>query len=235
MITQVKERGLVLPSIGVKVEKQMYPPSADSVLYLPGYPPLGATIRDFSGQGNHGTITGATWTRLPSGLWVLDFDGNDDYVGCGAVTTLGERTFEFWLKTPHTVANGGFLGFASFGGIGFGSVGATPLLFLSGSNYQYFVDVSALYYNNNWHFWQLYIAGSGQNEIDNCSLTIDGNTIGKGEKLKTAAPDAWTTFVIGSMLYGKIDGVFALERVYTRDQRAMASSIYNRERHLFGR
>lgn len=55
-------------------------------LYLPGLPGTGATIYDFSGEGNHGTIDGATWTRLPSGLWYLDCDGLDDYIGLGTDT-----------------------------------------------------------------------------------------------------------------------------------------------------
>lgn len=54
------------------------PPPADSVLYFPGYPYAGSVIKDFSGQGNDGTIYGATWKRLPSGLLVLSYDGSDD-------------------------------------------------------------------------------------------------------------------------------------------------------------
>lgn len=37
---------------------------------------------------NNGTIAGAVWTRLPSGLWVLDFDGTDDYVSCANAASL---------------------------------------------------------------------------------------------------------------------------------------------------
>ena len=59
-----------------------------SVLYLPGHPGTGASIFDFSGQGNTGTIYGATWTRLPSGLWCLSFDGVDDYVSITEVSGL---------------------------------------------------------------------------------------------------------------------------------------------------
>jgi len=51
------------------------------VLWFPGQDDeQSATIRDRSGQGNNGTIVGATWVRLPSGLWCLSFDGADDYV-----------------------------------------------------------------------------------------------------------------------------------------------------------
>ena len=61
------------------------PPELGSVLYLTGLPCGGSKIYDRSPYGNHGTITGATWKRLPSGLWYLDLDALDDYVDCGVV------------------------------------------------------------------------------------------------------------------------------------------------------
>jgi len=42
----------------------------------------GSTLTDTSGNGNDGTINGATWYTLPSGYKVLSFDGND-YVEIG--------------------------------------------------------------------------------------------------------------------------------------------------------
>lgn len=52
----------------------------DCVLYLPGFPGAGAKIYDFSGKGNDGTITGATWSRTTQGQRNLSFDGGDDIV-----------------------------------------------------------------------------------------------------------------------------------------------------------
>ncbi len=82
------------------------PPPADCVLYLPGYPAQGSTIQDFSGQGNNGTITGATWKRLPSGLWYLDFDGNDDYITLGSASVLNFTSGDFsilaWINIDST-------------------------------------------------------------------------------------------------------------------------------------
>jgi len=83
-----------------------YVPKAgdDCVLWFPGQDDeQSSTIRDRSGQGNNGTITGATWTRLPRGLWVLSFDGTDDNVDCGNDTSLqitNNLSFECWFKTP---------------------------------------------------------------------------------------------------------------------------------------
>ena len=64
------------------------PPELGGVLYLPGPSGGGSKIYDRSPYGNAGTITGATWTRLSGGLWVLSFDGTDDWVDCGADGSL---------------------------------------------------------------------------------------------------------------------------------------------------
>ena len=64
------------------------PPTLGSVLYLPGLPGGGNKIYDRSPYGNIGTITGATWERLPTGLWTLLHDGVDDYTDCGNAASL---------------------------------------------------------------------------------------------------------------------------------------------------
>jgi len=53
----------------------------DSVLYMPGLDYANwytDTILDYSGNANNGAINGATTTKLPSGLYVLDFDNIDN-------------------------------------------------------------------------------------------------------------------------------------------------------------
>lgn len=84
----IKVSKFIHPNIQMPLGRkmQMYPPPAGSVLYLPGYPPLGATVIDQVGT-NDGTITGATWVRNAKGLWGLSFDG-DDYVDCGDADSL---------------------------------------------------------------------------------------------------------------------------------------------------
>lgn len=67
------------------------------------YPGSLSSIYDRAPYGNHGTIYGAVWTRLPSGLWVLDFDGSDDYVNCGAGASManifdGGGTVISWIN-----------------------------------------------------------------------------------------------------------------------------------------
>jgi hypothetical protein len=58
------------------------PPGAGCVLFLPGLPGGGGFTHDRTAHGNQGTITGAVWTRLESGIFCLTFDGVDDIVRC---------------------------------------------------------------------------------------------------------------------------------------------------------
>lgn len=83
-------------------------PALGTVLSLTGLPGGSNKIHDKSPYGNVGTITGATWKVLPSGLWYLSFDGVDDYVDCGSDTSLNPTqaiSIEFWLYLYTTVLN----------------------------------------------------------------------------------------------------------------------------------
>ncbi len=76
------------------------PPPLGTVLWYPGLPGAGSLIYDRSLYGNHGTITGATWTRNSKGLWGLNFDG-DDYVNIdGVIGDLAATGYmSCWMKT----------------------------------------------------------------------------------------------------------------------------------------
>jgi len=178
----------------------------------------GATVFDSSKQGNNATIFGAT----PS-AGIIDtaysFDGINDSIRGGIVTPLVLSTFEFYLNTAHAAPlNAGLIGFISpFHAVGFSLISNRPLLLLNGNNYQYFVDVRLLYLDSHWHCWHLYIAGAAQNDIDNCSLTIDGNPIAKsGLPVKTVAPDPWVNLNIGGTSYGNLAGIIDSFSLYTR-------------------
>jgi len=59
----------------------------------------GNILKDSSGNGNDGTIYGATWTTGISGK-ALSFDGVDDYVDLGNALNFGTSDFsvEAWIK-----------------------------------------------------------------------------------------------------------------------------------------
>lgn len=73
------------------------PPLYTSKLYLPGHPGVGSTITDFSGNGYDGSITGATWRKLPNGLPYLSFDGNDYVALPSALYQAFANTDDFTL------------------------------------------------------------------------------------------------------------------------------------------
>lgn len=64
---------------------------------------------------NHGTINGATWTQKSNGNYMLDFDGDNDFVDCGNATIYtfdydDSFTLEAWLyinllDQQHTLVN----------------------------------------------------------------------------------------------------------------------------------
>ncbi|MFA6307100.1 MAG: LamG domain-containing protein [Patescibacteria group bacterium] len=81
-------------------------PDASTVLWLPGQnDAYSSVIRDFSGNANHGTITGALWTRNSKGLWELSFDGTDDVVTVTSHASLqpANITVMAWVN-PTTLA-----------------------------------------------------------------------------------------------------------------------------------
>ena len=90
------------------------PPQLGCVLYLSGLPGGGNKIHDRSPYGNQGSITGATWKRLPSGLWCLSFDGNDGFVNFGDLDIFSFTdgagadlafSLEVWVNLTDATAN----------------------------------------------------------------------------------------------------------------------------------
>jgi len=53
----------------------------------------GTTANDSSGEGNNGTISGASWVKIPNGGYALNFDGVDDYV-----------SFDNIVSTPFSIS-----------------------------------------------------------------------------------------------------------------------------------
>ena len=96
------------------------PPRLGCVLYVPGLPGGASKTYDRTPYGDQGTIAGATWVRLPSGIWCLSFDGQDDYVSCGSVSALDMKSTNFtvllWINSINTGVNKGAFSLVSSGG-----------------------------------------------------------------------------------------------------------------------
>lgn len=75
-----------------------YIPQKNLVGFWPFFKRRG-TLLDYSGEGNDGTINGATWTWNPDkSKPVLSFDGSDDYVDLPNYPTLSSFTICYWAK-----------------------------------------------------------------------------------------------------------------------------------------
>lgn len=73
-----------------------------------GAMPSVVTLHDHSRMGNHGAMTDVTWSQLPSGLWVMSFNGTSSDVNCGNNPSLDLAitiSIEAWVLI-HTDING---------------------------------------------------------------------------------------------------------------------------------
>ena len=85
--------GLVPKSTGLVFDSAHQPGLAE---------PPAATLKDYSRWGNDGTFGGAgapDWVRLPSGLWVLEVNGDDDYITLDSIIYLpADFTYMAWVN-----------------------------------------------------------------------------------------------------------------------------------------
>jgi len=60
----------------------------------------GDALKDYSENGNDGTINGPTWTYKPSCAWTLSYDGTDDYVSIPTASNASSSGFTWlvWVK-----------------------------------------------------------------------------------------------------------------------------------------
>lgn len=71
-----------------------------------GAMPSVVTLHDFSRFHNDGAMTDVTWVQLPSGLWVMSFNGATSFVDFGNDPSfdfgLGDFALELWIRTTQT-------------------------------------------------------------------------------------------------------------------------------------
>lgn len=215
------------------------PPELGCVLYLPGPSGGGSKIHDRSPYGNTGTITGATWKRLPSGLWVLSFDGTDDYVTCGTspnllITGDAARTGEAWIKL-NTLGGAGGRNVLSYG------VGTTSNMVQFGIDSAGYL---ALYLYANDHVSSTIVSLGDWHHIvftlveTTTKLYLDGNLVSTKTDhttINTLADSV--TFKVGCRYdtNWKFDGLIALLSFHRGALSALEiQNHFQREKHLFG-
>jgi len=232
-----------------------FQPDSTCVLWLPGQDdPQSATIRDRSGKGNNGTITGATWVRLGNGLWSLDFDGNDDKITVTDVATVqniwdGGGSFVGWINPDSDGQgdNGNIISkvrLATSGGWELRTTGEAAgkvkinffVYFSSGSGYwQCAATVASI---GVWsHVVVTYNSSATANEA---ILYVNGvaQSWSSGARSGTRVTDALTNLLIGDYEDGSrnYDGKQALQRLFKTKilTQPEITNSYNQERNLFG-
>lgn len=105
-IVEVRSTGIPSVEIGTQAVAGQNIVSSNLILHLDAsdlssYPQSGTTWTDLTGNGNNGTISGATWSSTNGGIF--DFDGSNDAVSIAhnsslSLTSAGQRTIQVWVK-----------------------------------------------------------------------------------------------------------------------------------------
>ena len=211
-------------------------PALEIPLSLRGLPGGGSKIYDRSQYGNHGTITGATWEKLPSGLWYLSFDGSDDIVTVANANCLnfGDSSFTLLLWVQEAEAYGDLIG--KLGGIqtghwGFTFVNFTTIRFCNGETVTPITTLTN--YENKWCHYGLVVNRAD----DNFYVYQQGEYVDKAAFTAQSFTNAAALTVGGCAfsLWGNLQGSVALCSLHKRVLSALEmKDNFNREKHLFG-
>lgn len=219
------------------LQKLLYKPQQTGcVLHLINKSPS-ATLFDNSGQGNNGTITGATWVRLPSGLWVNYFDGSNDIIKCADTPSLEVTTaftISAWVKKDNAVNS---------------PIMVKDLNIGSGREWGFWFNVTNNIYfeasNDGTNMVTAFASSTSLNTTSYHLLTItyDGTNVRMyADGVLDSAPTGLAGGVVNTteqlwMGYrGGVLGQFygSLFRLYNRARSATEeANVFQRERHLF--
>lgn len=199
----------------------------------------GSTIYDRSGQGNNGTITGATWVRLPSGLWMLNFDGDDRVKVANSCFPQQPLSASLWVypTSVTTGANNPRIMSTSFARISLRQADAALAFhFYNGATWTT-VNKADFFTINTWHLISirkssdigaiLYRNAVQVAAVSDAASKVNIEFVDQLPRFgaQEDALDAWSQF---------FNGRIALARIANVDTGASApSNIFNQERHLF--
>ncbi len=214
------------------------PPELGCVLSLSELPGGDSKIYDRSPCGSVGTMVGATWVRLPSGLWCLSFDGNDDYVDCGDKASLkiaGDLTLEVWANPQAIGTNPTIISNQDGGTSGYTlavTTGRKIALRHNGLDTPAMTTDELVETGRWYHLVGMYSGSEGKLKI-----FINGKL---SKQVNTSGTPAAATYSLKIGRYGAsgaeyFDGYIALARVYNQALSALQiQNHFYREKHIFG-
>ena len=228
--------GLFLRSWARPIELDRAGQKRDCVLDLRSPITGGSTIYDVSGKGNHGTITGATWVRLPSGVSAQSFTTVTDTLVTVSSNSFisAQGTFRFWWKQilPET-KRGIFLGSGTdYLRISNITTGRMELFIWKAGVGVVNLLTGTVLTTNKWHFIAItqdgitpicYVDGIPQSWAGTSDVDWTAHITDNIWRIGPASPGNGTLFDIAL--------IRQLNRALSASEIAQ---IYNQERHLFG-
>jgi len=193
-------------------------------------PEQGTKWVDYSGKGNNGTMTNATWTDRGRRGKAAYFNGANALVNCGADNSLkitDQQTVAFWFNVSSIAAstilfNNDTTGLVSDMAIGF-STTSDQIYLGSAARALGLNDISDWITTNTWYHWvhvydmtndtiRFYLNGEEQTLI---AAASSFNTAGTIVSIGARTTGAWTK--------GLIDEVMIFNKLLTPDE---ARSLY---------
>jgi len=200
------------------------------VLWLPFGEGEGNTASDISGKENHGTIDGAVWRKI-NRIWVLSFDGEDDYIGVPHSTSLNVRhiTAELWVKkapgTFYTTLIGKPYYYIAPWGIKITRTAISVNIYVGGVRYEMYLSGALIPPAEEWfHLVQTYNGEIIRGYI-NAALAGE-NTAPSGDLDTTTA-----NVIAGEFFPGLIGGIRIYNRALSAEEIAEHFEV---ERGLYG-
>lgn len=205
-----------------------------------------SSFEDATAYSNNGTFKGVgepAWSQLDSSLWVLSFDGTDDYVSLPSSDSLRtvNLTYMGWVKSLGDNSDSNQQTVMGLRGTDPYEI---PVLYIGGYGTDKRVKIrfggmtpewtssDSTYDTREWHF----VASTFYNATKNLIIYVDGiedsNTTLTGDYTPTGAME------IGARMSGqyyKMNGYIALPRVNNRALSAEEiEAQYNQQKGLFG-